>query len=72
VGTPLIPLIAITVVAACSVWVLRDAQALAGRRRPVVVVLFGFTIAEPSTWAVLCLVGSIAFLPMYLVARNNS
>jgi hypothetical protein len=50
--------------------VLNDARARAARGRPVVAILFGYTIAEPTTWAVLCLVGCVVFIPMYLVARG--
>ena len=62
----------VIVVASVSYWVLQDGRARAQRRRPVVVVVFGFTIDRPETWAVLCLFGSVFFIPTYLVARNVS
>ena len=57
-------------VAAVSYWVLQDARARTERRRPVVAVLFGFTVEEPETWAVLCLFVCVLFVPLYLVARR--
>ena len=35
-------------------------------------MLLGLTIEEPETWAVLCLLFSVLFVPMYLVARRAS
>ena len=63
-------LVLVVLVAGASVWVLRDAQARAERRRPVVAVLFGITIERPQSWAVRCLLGSVLFIPTYLVARG--
>ena len=62
----------VVVVAGVSCWVLLDARTRLRRGRPVVVVLLGFTIDEPATWAVLCLFLSVLFMPLYLVARSSS
>ncbi|HEX6918302.1 MAG TPA: hypothetical protein VF140_09495 [Phycicoccus sp.] len=61
----------VALVAACGVWVLRDAEVRQRAGRPVTVELLGVTIDQPATWAVLCLVGSVLFVPMYLVARRQ-
>ncbi len=63
-------MVVVTVIAAASAWVFGDARSRTARGHPVVAILFGHTIAEPSTWAVLCLAGSVVFIPMYLVARR--
>jgi hypothetical protein len=62
----------VVVVASVSCWVLIDARKRLHRGRPVVAVLVGFTLEEPETWAVLCLLLSVLFIPMYLVARRSS
>ncbi|HET7762862.1 MAG TPA: hypothetical protein VFL46_10920 [Phycicoccus sp.] len=61
----------VALVAVCAVWVLRDAEVRQRAGRPVSVVLLGMTIDQPATWAVLCLLGSVLFVPMYLVARRQ-
>ncbi len=70
VGRPWFAVVVVTVIAAASAWVLSDARSRTGTGRPVVAILFGHTISEPSTWAVLCLAGCVVFIPMYLVARG--
>lgn len=62
----------LALVGGVSYWVLIDARKRLERRRPVVAVFLGLTIDEPQTWAVLCLVLSVLFIPMYLVARRVS
>ncbi len=62
----------LVVVAAVSLWVLVDARSRLAHGRPVVAMLLGLTIEEPETWAVLCLLFSVLFVPMYLVARRAS
>ena len=61
----------VALVAVCGVWVLRDAEVRQRAGRPVSVELLGMTIDQPATWAVLCVVGSVLFVPMYLVARRQ-
>ena len=61
----------VALVATCGVWVLRDAETRQHAGHPVSVVLLGMRIDQPATWAVLCVVGSVLFLPMYLVARRQ-
>jgi len=60
----------VSVIAAASAWVFSDARARTSRGHPVVAILFGHTVAEPTTWAVLCLAGCVVFMPMYFVARG--
>jgi hypothetical protein len=60
----------VSVIAAGSAWVYNDARSRAARGRPVVAILLGHTVAEPTTWAVLCLAGCVVFIPIYLVARG--
>lgn len=62
----------IVVVAGAGYWVLNDARTRLQGGRPVVAVLFGFTIDGPETWAVLCVFLSVLFIPIYLVARRAS
>ena len=60
----------VVAVAVVSAWVLLDARTRLEEGRPVVAVLLGVSIERPETWAVLCLFGSVLFIPMYLVARR--
>lgn len=60
----------VALIAAAATWVLQDARERAQARRPVVAVLLGVSIDRPEVWAVLCLLGSVIFVPMYLVARR--
>jgi hypothetical protein len=72
VTTPVVvAAVLVALVAAGGVWVLRDAEARQRAGRPVSVELLGMTIDQPATWAVLCAVGSVLFVPMYLVARRQ-
>ena len=62
----------VVVIASVSYWVRIDARKRLHGGRPVGAVLLGFTIDEPETWAVLCLLMSVLFIPMYLLARRDS
>ncbi len=62
-------LVLLAAVGVASAWVLGDARARAARGRPVVATVAGLVLERPETWAALCLVGSVFFLPLYLVAR---
>ena len=69
-ASALTALFLVTAVAGCSYWVLQDARARTERGRPVAVVLIGLTIEDPQVWAALCLLLSVIFVPLYLVARR--
>jgi hypothetical protein len=72
VTTPVVAAaVLVALIASCAAWVLRDAEARESAGRPVAVDLLGTTIDRPATWAVLCLLGSVLFVPMYLVARRD-
>jgi hypothetical protein len=71
VPTVLLPVLVVALVGACSFWVLRDAQSRTEGGRTVVAVLWGYTIEDPATWAVLCLMACIIFVPIYLRARGD-
>jgi hypothetical protein len=66
------PLAVLVVVVALDVWVFLDAQARAGRRRPVVASIGSLVLDTPGAWTLACLVLWILFFPMYLVARSRS
>ena len=70
--TALVPVLVVALIGTGSFWVLRDAQSLTEGGRPVVAEVLGYTIADPGTWAALCLVGCIVVVPIYLKARASS
>lgn len=53
-----------------SLWVLEDARSRLEQDRPVVVSFGGLTVDRPEVWAALCLLASVLFVPLYLVARG--
>jgi hypothetical protein len=60
----------VCLVAVVAYAVLVEARERSRRGRPVVAVVLGFTIDRPEVWAALCLVLSVLFVPLYLVARR--
>jgi hypothetical protein len=67
----LAPVLVAIVVVAADVWVLVDARRWAQAGTPVVFRMGSLSIETPETWALLCLVLFIFFLPVYAVARRS-
>jgi hypothetical protein len=68
----LIPLLALCLLGACALWVLRDARVRAGKGHPVGLYVGNLQLDKPETWAMACLLMWILFFPLYLKARAES
>lgn len=68
----LVPVVVISGLVACVLWVLHDARANAASGHPVTVHLGDFKIDRPEAWASACLVMWVVFFPLYLKARSES
>jgi hypothetical protein len=64
------PVIIAGLVICADVWVLLDARRWTRKGTPVVFRFGSITIATPETWAALCLLLFVIFLPIYAIARR--
>lgn len=69
-------LVAVFVLLACAfataVWVYTDAQASAGRGRPIVSSVGSVQLRTPVAWFFACLLLWEFFFPLYIDSRNMS
>jgi len=69
-ATVLAPVILLLVILAVDLWIYRDSRAHCDRGRPVVVRIGSITVDTPEAWLTGCLLLSLVFIPLYLVARE--
>jgi hypothetical protein len=67
----LVPLLAVLVIGAASVWVYLDAQRCAGEGAPVVLRIGNFAVSTPVAWLLACVLLWVFFFPMYVVSRSR-
>ena len=69
-------LVAVFVLLGCAfataVWVYTDAQASAGRGRPIVSSVGSFQVRTPAAWFFACLLLWELFFPLYIDSRSLS
>jgi len=68
----LVPVVVISALVTCVVWVLRDRRANVAIGHPVTVYLGDFKIDRTEAWASACLVMWVVSCPLYLKARSES
>lgn len=69
--TALVPVVAVLIVVATSLWVFADARRWAQAGTPVSLRIGSLTIDRPESWALGCLVLWVLFTPIYAVARRS-
>jgi hypothetical protein len=69
-ATVLAPVILVLVILAVDLWIYKDAKARSGSGRPVFVRIGSITIDTPDAWLAGCLLLSLVFIPLYLLARD--
>ena len=71
-ATALAPVILLLVILTVDVWVYKDARERRDSGRTVVVTIGSITIDTPEAWLAGCVVVSLMFIPLYLVARERT
>lgn len=68
----LAPTVVLLAILTVAMWVYRDAREHRDSGRPVAITIGSLTIDTPEAWLTGCLVFSIVFIPIYLVARQGT